>query len=487
MEETTLIIQDEVNCKFLNLDPPTRRKLVSALKFFIPQAVHTDAYKHGYWDGTVSYATLAGATYINLLDKVLPVIEECGYEITIDDRRKTWNFQFTMFKEDTFADKVWPKGHPHENESIIYREHQVDIINKFLENLQSVQEVATSAGKTLITAALSKIVETEGRSIVIVPNKQLVRQTEADYKNLGLDVGVLYGDRKEYNKQHTICTWQSLNIYDKKSKDLAFDGEETLREWLDDVVCVMVDETHMAKSDVLRKLLAGPFAQVPIRWGLTGTLPQEDYDFCAILATIGPKVNEVTASELQEKGILSNLHINILQIQEDIIKYPSWHDEHKFLVTDIERLTWIAAQIQSIAKSGNTLVLFDRVSTGEELEKLIPDSVFVHGSVKVSEREEHYADVNDSQNKIILATAGVAAVGINIPRIFNLIIFEGGKSFVRTIQSIGRGIRKAKDKDFVDVWDICSNTKYSKSHLTQRKKYYTAAKYPFTITKVKRK
>jgi superfamily II DNA or RNA helicase len=80
----------------------------------------------------------------------------------------------------------------------------------------------------------------------------------------------------------------------------------------------------------------------------------------------------------------------------------------------------------------------------------------------------------------------VAAVGINIPRIFNLVLIEPGKSFVRVIQSIGRGIRKAEDKDFVQIWDITSQCKYSKRHLTERKKFYADAKYPYKITKVTR-
>ena len=84
-----------------------------------------------------------------------------------------------------------------------------------------------------------------------------------------------------------------------------------------------------------------------------------------------------------------------------------------------------------------------------------------------------------------MATYGVAAVGINIPRIFNLVLVEPGKSFVRVIQSIGRGIRRAEDKDFVQIWDLTANTKYAKRHLTERKKFYKDAQYPFTIEKVK--
>jgi superfamily II DNA or RNA helicase len=86
-----------------------------------------------------------------------------------------------------------------------------------------------------------------------------------------------------------------------------------------------------------------------------------------------------------------------------------------------------------------------------------------------------------------VATYGVAAVGINIPRIFNLVLLEPGKSFVRVIQSIGRGIRKADDKDFVQIWDFTSSAKFAKRHLTTRKKYYQEAKYPYKIEKVEYK
>jgi superfamily II DNA or RNA helicase len=84
---------------------------------------------------------------------------------------------------------------------------------------------------------------------------------------------------------------------------------------------------------------------------------------------------------------------------------------------------------------------------------------------------------------VIVATYGVAAVGINIPRIFNLVLIEPGKSFVRVIQSIGRGIRKAEDKDNVEIWDITSDCKFAKRHLTHRKAYYKKGKYPFTLEK----
>jgi superfamily II DNA or RNA helicase len=110
--------------------------------------------------------------------------------------------------------------------------------------------------------------------------------------------------------------------------------------------------------------------------------------------------------------------------------------------------------------------------------------VFVSGATKAADRKDEYDEIATSTNKIIIATYGVAAVGINIPRIFNLVMIESGKSFTRVIQSIGRGIRKAEDKDHVEIWDITSTCKFARRHLTRRKAFYKEANYPFSAEKL---
>ena len=140
--------------------------------------------------------------------------------------------------------------------------------------------------------------------------------------------------------------------------------------------------------------------------------------------------------------------------------------------------------MKEFSRTGNTLVLVNRIDTGKKIMEQIPEAVFVAGEMKLADRKEEYDEIKTSDGKVIIATYGVAAVGINIPRIFNLVLIEPGKSFVRVIQSIGRGIRKAEDKDFVQIWDITSTCKYAKRHLTERKKFYREAKYPFQITKI---
>jgi superfamily II DNA or RNA helicase len=332
-----------------------------------------------------------------------------------------------------------------------------------------------------MTGTLSHLCESYGRTIVIVPNKSLVKQTEEDYLNLGLDVGVYFGDRKDFGKTHTICTWQSLDRIMKNDKSGT--GTFTMHEFVQDVVAVIVDEAHGARANELKELMCGPLSHIPIRWGLTGTVPKEEEQIFSILASIGPVVNTLSAKELMDEGVLSQCHIHILQMI-DTVQYTSFPEEYKYLTTDKNRLDWISQLTLDIAKSGNTLILINRIETGEELEKLIPGAIFVSGGTSLEDRKETYDDIATATNNIIIATYGVAAVGINIPRIFNLILFEAGKSFIRTIQSIGRGIRKAADKDEVTIYDIGSTCKFSAKHVTERKKTYKAAQYPFDVTKI---
>jgi superfamily II DNA or RNA helicase len=452
-------------------------------EFEKPGARYLPAVRLGRWNGKISYFSLAGSTYVNLLDNIIPYIYDKGYDIELDDQRiKHGDLKFERIKEDSFSDTVWPDKHPMAGQPVILRDYQVEIVNNFLENPQCLQEVATGAGKTLMTAALSKSIEHLGRSLVIVPNKSLVVQTEADYINLGLDVGVYFGDRKDYGKTHTICTWQSLNNLFKNTAD-AGEDPEFVAGFFEDVVCIIVDEVHMAKADVLKSMLTGVFSNVPIRWGLSGTIPKEKLNQVSLLVSLGPVIGKLSASELQDRGVLAQCHVNIVQLKDNV-EFTNYQSELKHLLEDANRLDTIAGLIQKVNETGNTLVLVDRVNAGKELVARLSSAVFVNGSTSLTERKEEYDEVATSDDKIIVATYGVAAVGINIPRIFNLVLIEPGKSFVRVIQSIGRGIRKAEDKDHVQIWDVTSSCKFAKRHLTHRKAFYKEANYPFTLEKL---
>jgi superfamily II DNA or RNA helicase len=481
----TCIIQvlDEVNIKLVNLDADVRRKLASKFSYDVPGAKYMPAVRLGRWNGKESFFSIAGSTYLNLLPEIIPILEKEGYDFELDDKRQSHRqFHFDPVSETTFDNRCWPEGHPIAGQPIVLRDYQVSAINSFLANPQCLQELVTGAGKTISCAALSATVEKYGRTLIIVPNKSLVSQTLEDYVNMGLDTGVYCGDKKELNKTHTICTWQALNVMLKNTQ--AGTIETTIHEFIEGVVCVIVDECHQLRANSLKALLTGPFANIPIRWGLTGTIPKEQYEFMSLFCSIGQVIGRLSAKELQDEGHLSNCHINIIQLV-DHSEFTDYQKELKFLTENSDRLDEIVKIIDKIKTSGNTLVLVDRVASGKEIAaRLGEDAVFVSGSTKSKNRKEEYDSISNSDGKVIVATYGVASTGINIPRLFNIVLIEPGRSFVRCIQSIGRGLRKAHDKNHVEIYDITSTCRFSKRHLTKRIQYYKDAQYPYSKEKL---
>lgn len=485
-------VNDQVNCKLHNLELSTKRRLTKLFSYEVPGARCQPAVKLGRWDGKVSFFTSAGNTYINLLPEILTVLDEEMYDIDLlDNRDYRTAFEFTPITEELFAHKNWPTGHPMGGKPIMLRDYQVEIVNKFIGDLGSMVEASTGAGKTLLSAALSYVVEPYGRTIIIVPNENLVMQTEEDYLNIGLDVGVFYGKRKDYNKTHTICTWQSLNSLLKQTE--AGTADILIQDFIEGVVCVMVDEVHGLAADKLKQLMTTTFAKVPIRWGFTGTIPKEKINYTSLKVCLGEVIHKLPAKQLQDEGVLSTCNVNILQFQ-DHAEFSNYQTELKYLVGNRDRMNAISMQVLKIAKSGNTIVLVDRIEAGVLIQSAIEEAnktldspyevVFVSGEMKGTDRKEEYKDAAIMDNKLIIATYGVASVGINIVRLHNVVMLEPGRSYVRTIQTIGRGLRKGFDKDHVEIYDITSTCKFAKRHLTERKKYYKEAGYPFSIKQI---
>ena len=119
MPKVTLEIRDEVNVKFVGLDVKTRRKISEAAKYFLPYAFHMPAYKLGRWDGCVRFCDVGGRTYLNLLDRLLPLVTEAGYEVVVDDRRQPIQLSFDNVTETDYDQTAWPKNHPAEGMPVI--------------------------------------------------------------------------------------------------------------------------------------------------------------------------------------------------------------------------------------------------------------------------------------------------------------------------------------------------------------------------------
>jgi superfamily II DNA or RNA helicase len=144
---------------------------------------------------------------------------------------------------------------------------------------------------------------------------------------------------------------------------------------------------------------------------------------------------------------------------------------------------------------GNTLVLFARVEAhGQVLFDKINNQkkdnqkvFFVHGGVDTEQRELVREITERENNAIIVASYGTFSTGINIKNLHNVIFASPSKSRIRNLQSIGRVLRKGKNKvkaTLYDISDDCSTTtrrNYTLNHFIERIKQYNEEKFNYEI------
>lgn len=454
-----ITIRDEVHCQVTGLLSFHKEELHQLWGIRMEKAWFDPRFKQGLWDGKIRFFEKNGATRIRLLPDIIHWLSEKGYKFDLNDKRKPKKI-FPAVDQEYFK-----------KYDTILRYYQVDAINALLENGEGIAVLATAAGKTLISAALAAC-HGDMKTLTIVPNSRLVRKTHKDFTEVGLDIGMFYGKNKDPDHQHVVCNWQTLNYN---------------RDLLKQFEVVIVDEVHGAQAKVLNELLVmGHGRHIQYRYGMTGTMPKPKSDRCTIRCALGDVVYQVDAKRLMEEGFIANLDIRVCQLQDSLDHNNEfdWDAEKRFLVHNKKRIAMMAGLIREIAKSGNTLVLVENLPVGEALHVFLEGSVWLQGSTDLEEREEDFAKFEHMDNKITIATYGIMQVGESIDRIYNMVLVDPGKSFIRAIQSIGRGLRKAADKHHLWMHDLCSNGKYSKKHLKERLRYYKEAHYPYRVDEI---
>jgi len=482
-----VVILDEVTCTFVGLHPDHVMYFYEEYGVFANNHFFNPKFKLGSWDGKIRHFHKTGKTYINLLPDIIPRVIRLGYSVAIDDRRTNKSIDPPVITKD-FFEGVFDRD---TGEPWTMREYQVDMVNALLQNGGGVGIAGTGAGKTSMTAAIALAYEQAAnfRSIIIVPDKNLTDQTFREYEFFGLDVGEYSGERKDTSHQHIVSTWQALQ------------NNPTI---LQTFQVIIVDEAHGIRGKTLTELLNNAAKSVAYRFGVTGTLPKEPADAMAVRIAVGDVQYTIPAHVLIDQGYLAKLQIDIYQLDINLRKqyneyleedhekvltykqfkdsyFPDWHSEKRFLQTEKERLAWIVDLIESkrSERKGNVFCLVDGVRFGKKLTEMIDGAVFVYGKDKMADRRRVYDLFKENDNLVVIANVQVASTGLDIKRIFNLMFIDVGKSFIRVIQTIGRGLRKAPDKDEVNVSDVCSDLKYSKRHLRERTKFYKEQMYPY--------
>jgi len=485
-------ILDEVNCVLFGLTGDHIEYFYDSFKRRPPNHFFNPKFKLGSWDGYIRYFHKTGKSHVYLLPEIVPKLVAFGYKIELVDGRVNRPAEPPLVDKDYFSHLI----HNETGEPVELRPYQVDAVNSVITNGGGIVIAGTGAGKTLMNAALVDSYGQLGlKTITIVPDSDLILQTKIEFVAWELDVGEYSGDEKDIDHMHVVSTWQALQNNPAIIKQFQV---------------VVVDEAHGLKGQVLTDLLNKHGKNITYRFGLTGTLPKAETDAMAVRIAVGDVQYTIPAHVLIEQGYLASLHINIMQLEEDLeeayakfckdfplekisyIKFkdtyfPEYAAEKRYLQSNKDRLEWISHYIEAKrdAKKGNVFCLVDGVAFGKKLTKLVDGAIFVHGKDKRLARKEVYDLFKNNDNIVVIATVHVASTGLNIKRIFNLMFIDVGKSFIRVIQTIGRGLRKAPDKDHVDVTDICTDLKYGKKHLRERIRFYAEAKYPHKKYKFK--
>ena len=196
-----------------------------------------------------------------------------------------------------------------------------------------------------------------------------------------------------------------------------------------------------------------------------------------------------------EKGFLAKLNVDIIQLKHEPKRFNNYNEEIEFLGLHHNRNRFICNLADDLR--GNVLVLFTRVEgQGLPLKDLMEATTsrpvhLIYGDVNVKIREEVRQIAETSDNNIILGSYGTMSTGVNIKNLHHVIFASPSKSRIRVLQSIGRGLRKAKGKEVAKLYDISDDFRFphgknnfTLNHLAERIKYYIDEGFEYRMIEV---
>tara|TARA_R110000751_G_scaffold101650_2_gene195970 strand:- start:13275 stop:14711 length:1437 start_codon:yes stop_codon:yes gene_type:complete len=363
------------------------------------------------------------------------------------------------------------------------RDYQEEVIKKAIKLGTGTCVLGTGAGKTFTTAALiENFFRASGdrdtfKCLMLVPDLGLVTQTYEEFLNSGTTYKLTKwtGQTKPDFTANVIIA--NIGIIQSRFED---------NEWLRHIDLLIVDECHkITAGNKISKIVQQ--IRTPNKFGFTGTLPEDDLNKWSIIGKLGPVIYEKSSYELRLEDHLANVVIKILNISYSPAPHfsgPSgYRDELEYIYESDKRNSLLQKLVGKL--NNNTLILVNHIAHGETLEeyfsKLTNKKVyFIRGSVDVEEREKIKKIMEQETNVVCVAISAIFSTGVNVKNIHNIIFAAGGKSFIRTVQSIGRGLRKHDAKDKLVIFDICDQLKYGQAHCDKRKTIYDKEKIKYT-------
>jgi len=483
--DLTISKKNEVFLKIDSKEPHIFCELSDIFTFEVPGAKFMPQYRNKYWDGKIRLFNQAnGEIYVGLLDKVISFCKKSDYQYEFIHS----DFYGTPFEENGFISLEGVKDYMNKITRYEPRQYQIQGVFDALKYNRKLLISPTASGKSLMIYTITRYMVDKGHSVLlVVPTTSLVEQMYKDFIDYGWNSDenchrIYAGKEKHTDKPVTITTWQS--IYKLEHSFFKRYG------------CVIGDEAHLFKSKSLIRIMT-KLHDAKYRFGFTGTLDGTQTHKWVLEGLFGPAYKIVRTDELIETGHLAKLNIKILLLQHESQRFDVYEDEVQFIIQNERRNNFIKKLTLDL--KGNTLLLYSRVeSHGEILFNIINSDTnrkvfFVHGGVAAEEREEIRKITEEESDAIIVASYGTFSTGINIKKLHNVIFASPSKSRVRNLQSIGRVLRKGKNKTKATLYDIADDTTYKSqknytlNHLIERVKIYNEENFNYEIVPIKMK
>ena len=483
MSDLTITKKNEVFLKIVS-EPHVAHELSDQFTFEIPGAKFMPQYRNRHWDGKIRLFNLqTGEIYVGLLDKIVSFCKRHDYQYHFKDSK----FFGLPFEINEMISLEGVKDYMNHISKTPPRDYQIEGVYDALRHNRRLVISPTASGKSLMIYSIVRyFAEQQKNTLIVVPTTSLVEQMYKDFESYGWDSEtychkIYAGKEKETECPVVITTWQS--IY------------KLPRTYFENFEVVIGDEAHQFKSASLVKIMT-KLHQAKYRYGFTGTLDGTQTHKLVLEGLFGPSYKTVKTHELMEKGYLAELNAKIILLKHPAICFDTYEEEIQYLISHEQRNKFI--KNLALDLKGNTLILYSRVEThGEILYNMININerqvFFIHGGVDVDQREKVREITERENNAIIVASYGTFSTGINIKRLHNIIFASPSKSRVRNLQSIGRVLRKGKDKvkaTLYDISDDCSTKSkknYTLNHLIERIKIYNEENFNYDIITVQLK
>ena len=477
---------EKVNEVYLRIstEPHIEHELRDRFTFEVPNMKFMPQYRRRHWNGEIHLFDMrTKRIYVGLLDKVVAFCEKSGYSFEFVNNK----FYGLPFEVNELICKEGVKDYMRSITSIKPRDYQIDAVHDALRYNRKLLISPTASGKSFMIYSVVRFhVGLKRKVLLVVPTTSLVEQMFKDFQDYGWDAENhchrIYAGRERVNTNEvTITTWQSVYQLD--------------RTFFEEYDVIIGDEAHLFKSKSLIGIM-DKCHHAKYRYGFTGTLDGTQTHKWVLEGLFGPSYKVTGTKKLIDEGHLAKLDIQCLILKHRPQKFDTYEDEIKYLISHEGRNRFISNLSADL--KGNTLVLYTRVEAhGAILYELINKKVtagrkvfFIHGGVDAETREDVRKITEEEKDAIIVASFGTFSTGINIKNLHNVIFASPSKSRIRNLQSIGRVLRKGKDKVRAKLYDIADDAtmgarkNYTLNHFIERVKIYVQEQFNYEIISI---